>query len=70
MEPPGLFRGRGEHPKTGRLKSRCYSEEVQLNLSEDACVPICGIPGHSWGGVRHGISSTNPNLILDIPDII
>eukprot|EP01036_Dinobryon_divergens_P022918 gene22918-31222_t len=53
MEPPGLFRGRGEHPKTGKLKSRCHSENVHLNLSEDACVPICGIPGHSWGSVRH-----------------
>jgi hypothetical protein len=21
MEPPGLFRGRGEHPKTGKLKT-------------------------------------------------
>jgi DNA topoisomerase-1 len=22
MEPPGLFRGRGDHPKTGRIKVR------------------------------------------------
>ena len=34
MEPPGLFRGRGEHPKTVKLKSRCYAESVALNLSE------------------------------------
>lgn len=24
VEPPGLFRGRGEHPKTGLLKVSCY----------------------------------------------
>jgi len=53
MEPPGLFRGRGEHPKTGKLKSRCYAESVHLNLSEDACVPICPTPGHAWGSIRH-----------------
>lgn len=23
VEPPGLFRGRGEHPKKGSLKVRC-----------------------------------------------
>ncbi|CAN0485806.1 unnamed protein product, partial [Scytosiphon promiscuus] len=22
VEPPGLFRGRGKHPKTGKLKAR------------------------------------------------
>lgn len=24
VEPPGLFRGRGEHPKKGRFKVRAY----------------------------------------------
>ena len=53
MEPPGLFRGRGEHPKTGKLKTRCFPESVSLNISEDACVPICPLNGHSWQSVRH-----------------
>ncbi len=53
MEPPGLFRGRGEHPKTGKLKARCFPETVSLNLSEDGCVPICNVPGHAWESVRH-----------------
>eukprot|EP01039_Chlorochromonas_danica_P009197 gene9197-10157_t len=53
MEPPSLFRGRGEHPKTGKLKTRCFSEQVALNLSEDSCVPICPLPGHAWQSVRH-----------------
>lgn len=53
MEPPGLFRGRGAHPKTGKLKKRCFPESVMINVSEDACVPICTMPGHSWESVRH-----------------
>jgi DNA topoisomerase-1 len=58
MEPPGLFRGRGEHPKTGKLKTRCLSEQVSLNLSEDACVPMCPMPGHAWQSIRHDSSVT------------
>ena len=53
MEPPGTFRGRGEHPKMGRLKSRVIPEQVQLNMSECAAVPHCPVPGHAWGEVRH-----------------
>ena len=53
MEPPGLFRGRGEHPKTGKVKLRCFSESVSINLSEDACVPICNLRGHAWQSVQH-----------------
>ena len=53
MEPPGTFRGRGEHPKMGKLKARVSPEQVSLNCSECAAVPICPVPGHSWGDVRH-----------------
>ena len=53
MEPPGAFRGRGEHPKMGKLKQRVLPEQVQLNLSECAAVPRCPVPGHAWGEVRH-----------------
>lgn len=53
MEPPGTFRGRGEHPKMGKLKSRVIPEQVQLNMSECAAVPHCPVPGHAWGEVRH-----------------
>lgn len=34
MEPPGTFRGRGQHPKMGKLKSRVLPEQVSINLSE------------------------------------
>jgi DNA topoisomerase I len=53
MEPPGAFRGRGEHPKMGKLKSRVAPEQVSLNLSECAAVPRCDVAGHAWGDIRH-----------------
>uniref|UniRef100_A0A7S4JSB1 DNA topoisomerase 1 n=1 Tax=Odontella aurita TaxID=265563 RepID=A0A7S4JSB1_9STRA len=53
MEPPGTFRGRGEHPKMGKLKSRVAPEQVSLNISECARVPPCSVPGHAWGELRH-----------------
>jgi len=53
MEPPGAFRGRGEHPKMGKLKSRVYPEQVSINVSECARVPPCDVPGHAWGELRH-----------------
>jgi DNA topoisomerase-1 len=53
MEPPGAFRGRGEHPKMGKLKQRVEPEQVSLNVSECAAVPMCTVPGHAWSDVRH-----------------
>ncbi|KAG5177642.1 hypothetical protein JKP88DRAFT_169920 [Tribonema minus] len=53
MEPPGLFRGRGKHPKTGKLKKRAYPSEVTVNIGEEAKVPQCPVPGFAWGNVQH-----------------
>jgi DNA topoisomerase-1 len=53
VEPPGLFRGRGHHPKTGRLKRRVMPEQVTINVGEDSPVPPCPLPGHSWGAIVH-----------------
>jgi DNA topoisomerase I len=53
MEPPGTFRGRGIHPKMGRLKARVLPEQVSINVSECAPVPRCSVPGHAWADVRH-----------------
>lgn len=52
VEPPGLFRGRGAHPKTGKLKRRVYPENITLNLGVEAPIPPAP-EGHSWGEVRH-----------------
>jgi len=53
VEPPGLFRGRGEHPKQGCIKKRIVPEDLTLNCSADAPIPPCPIPGHSWGKIQH-----------------
>ncbi|XP_051131642.1 DNA topoisomerase 1 alpha-like [Andrographis paniculata] len=53
VEPPGLFRGRGEHPKMGKLKKRIRPCDITLNIGKDAPVPECPIPGDSWKEVRH-----------------
>lgn len=53
MEPPSLFRGRGDHPLTGTVKARTYSEQVMLNMSVDAAVPKCDLPGRHWQAVQH-----------------
>eukprot|EP01121_Diplochlamys_sp_Union-15-3_P005640 TRINITY_DN15978_c0_g1_i1.p1 TRINITY_DN15978_c0_g1~~TRINITY_DN15978_c0_g1_i1.p1 ORF type:complete len:155 (-),score=23.73 TRINITY_DN15978_c0_g1_i1:177-641(-) len=53
VEPPGLFLGRGDHPKAGLWKKRIMPEDITLNLSECAPVPPCPLPGHNWGKVIH-----------------
>ncbi len=57
IEPPGLFRGRGEHPKQGKLKRRVMPEDVIINCSKDAKVPKPP-PGHKWKKVQHDNSVT------------
>ncbi|XP_023209714.1 DNA topoisomerase 1-like [Centruroides sculpturatus] len=34
IEPPGLFRGRGEHPKMGMLKRRVRPEDIIINIGK------------------------------------
>lgn len=52
VEPPTLFRGRGAHPKTGKLKKRVYPEDITLNLGVEAPIPPAP-EGHQWGEIRH-----------------
>jgi DNA topoisomerase-1 len=58
VEPPGLFRGRGEHPKAGYLKTRLSPEDVTMNVGKGNIVPKCPIPGHSWKNVVHNDTVT------------
>ncbi|KAI3698129.1 hypothetical protein L6452_31241 [Arctium lappa] len=53
VEPPGLFRGRGEHPKMGKLKKRIHPSDITINIGKDAPIPECPIPGESWKEIRH-----------------
>lgn len=32
IDPPGLFRGIGDHPKMGMIKKRIEPEEVTINI--------------------------------------
>ncbi|XP_060517379.1 DNA topoisomerase I, mitochondrial isoform X1 [Cylas formicarius] len=52
IEPPGLFRGRGEHPKMGKLKRRVEAEDIIINCSQDSKIPEPP-KGHRWREVRH-----------------
>jgi DNA topoisomerase I len=52
IEPPGIFLGRGSHPKIGRIKKRIYPEDVTLNLDKEAPKPKT-IDGHKWGSIIH-----------------
>ncbi|CAM9286516.1 unnamed protein product, partial [Sphacelaria rigidula] len=58
VEPPGLFRGRGKHPKTGYLKARVMPCDMAINCAEGVCVPKSGVPGFSWQSVQHDPSVT------------
>ncbi|KAF2288390.1 hypothetical protein GH714_007214 [Hevea brasiliensis] len=58
VEPPGLFRGRGEHPKMGMLKKRIRPSDITINIGKDSPIPECPIPGErslhcSWKEVKH-----------------
>ncbi|XP_051970994.1 DNA topoisomerase 1-like isoform X2 [Xyrauchen texanus] len=52
LEPPGLFRGRGEHPKMGKLKKRIQPEDVIINCGKDSKIPEAPA-GHRWKRVQH-----------------
>jgi DNA topoisomerase-1 len=55
IEPPGIFLGRGSHPKIGRIKKRIMPSDVTINLSKDAPVPK--LPHDmKWGEVIHDSS--------------
>ncbi|KAI0187455.1 eukaryotic DNA topoisomerase I [Xylaria flabelliformis] len=57
VEPPGLFRGRGEHPKTGKVKLRVAPEQITINIGKDAQVPRPP-EGHKWKAVQNDNKAT------------
>jgi DNA topoisomerase-1 len=52
IEPPGIFIGRGNHPKLGRIKKRIQPEDVTINLDKESPIPKPNVSGN-WGGVIH-----------------
>ena len=57
VEPPGLFRGRGEHPKTGKVKGRVQPEQIIINIGKEATVPAPP-EGHRWKEIKHDQEGT------------
>ena len=55
MEPPGIFLGRGCHPKAGKIKKRIFPEDITLNIDNHS--PIPELPkfykNKKWGKVIH-----------------
>lgn len=58
VEPPGIFRRRGEHPGNGKLKSRILPEDVTINVGPDDPVPACNLTGHNWKAIINNQNST------------
>lgn len=52
IEPPGLFRGRGEHPKQGMVKGRILPKDVIINCSKDSNFPEAP-GGMAWKKIQH-----------------
>lgn len=57
VEPPSLFRGRGEHPKTGKVKKRVMPEQITINIGPKATVPTPPA-GHKWKEIKHDNKAT------------
>ena len=53
VEPPTIFMGRGNHPKTGSIKKRIYPEDIVLNIGKNMEVPKIKINDEErkWGDV-------------------
>lgn len=52
IEPPGIFIGRGTHPKIGRIKKRITPKDVIINLDNEAPIPKANVSG-DWKEVIH-----------------
>lgn len=58
-EPPGLFRGRGDHPKMGMLKRRVMPEDVVINCSRYVGVSLWALVGEHWT-----LTGSSPGCLL------
>lgn len=54
IEPPGIFLGRGSHPKIGQWKKRILPTDVTLNLDKEAPIPKPHLyPNEKWKNIVH-----------------
>ena len=52
IEPPGIFLGRGNNPKLGKIKMRIYPEDIIINIGKDEEIPK-PLNNHKWKKVVH-----------------
>ena len=52
IEPPGIFIGRGCHPKMGKIKERILPENITINIGRMNSIPIPQ-EGHKWKNIIH-----------------
>ena len=52
IEPPGIFLGRGDHPKLGRIKKRINPDDVIINIGKDVTIPKPNVSG-KWKEIIH-----------------
>jgi DNA topoisomerase-1 len=55
IEPPGIFLGRGCHPKAGKIKKRVYPEDITINIDTKSTIPALPqfYSNHKWGKIIH-----------------
>ena len=55
IEPPGIFLGRGCHPKAGVIKKRIYPEDITINIGENEKIPELPsfYKNRKWGDIIH-----------------
>lgn len=55
IEPPGIFLGRGCHPKAGKIKKRIFPEDITLNIDTKSEIPKLPkfLSNHKWGKIIH-----------------
>lgn len=55
IEPPGIFLGRGCHPKAGKIKKRVYPEDITINIDTKSRIPELPkfYSTHKWGKIIH-----------------
>lgn len=55
IEPPGIFLGRGCHPKAGKIKKRVYPEDITINIDTKSPIPVLPkfYSNHKWGKIIH-----------------
>jgi DNA topoisomerase-1 len=55
IEPPGIFIGRGNHPKLGKIKRRIYPEDVTINIGKESKIPEMqeSLKNHKWNKIVH-----------------